>query len=101
MTPHQVAPNDTEGLMKDNELTSLKYGIYNLGFAAVRNDEDRQVDSRDWWARSSISPAMMKSKAACLRIRNGAILFPALFDGVFIERDPGYNVASWNISRRG
>jgi hypothetical protein len=27
-------------------------------------------------------------------------LVPALFDRVAIERDPGWNVASWNLSRR-
>ncbi len=27
-------------------------------------------------------------------------LVPSLFDRVHIERDPGYNVASWNLSTR-
>ncbi len=27
-------------------------------------------------------------------------LVPALFDGVYVDRDPGNNVASWNLSRR-
>ncbi len=50
LTPHQVCPNDTEGLVRDNEMTSLKYGTFNLGFAAVRNDHIGRQFS-DWWAR--------------------------------------------------
>jgi lipopolysaccharide biosynthesis glycosyltransferase len=99
LTPHQVEPNESEGLMKDNELTSLKYGIYNLGFAAVKNDQLGNQFA-DWWAR--------QLRFACYdEIENGLFtdqkwcdIVPALFDGVYIERDPGYNVASWNLSRR-
>jgi lipopolysaccharide biosynthesis glycosyltransferase len=99
LTPHQVEPNESEGLMKDNELTSLKYGIYNLGFAAVKNDKFGNQFA-DWWAR--------QLRFACYdEIENGLFtdqkwcdIVPALFDGVYVERDPGYNVASWNLSRR-
>jgi len=99
LTPHQVEPNESVGLMKDNELTSLKYGIYNLGFAAVRNDKFGNQFA-DWWAR--------QLRFACYdEIENGLFtdqkwcdIVPALFDGVYVERDPGYNVASWNLSRR-
>ena len=38
LTPHQLGPNDTPLAIADNEMTSLKYGTYNLGFVAVRND---------------------------------------------------------------
>jgi hypothetical protein len=99
LTPHQVEPNDTEGLMKDNELTSLKYGIYNLGFAAVRNDA---MGNRfaDWWATQLAFACYDEIENGLFTDQKWCDLVPALFDGVYVERDPGYNVASWNLSRR-
>ncbi len=98
-TPHQVSPSTDTQAIADNEMTAFRYGIYNLGFLAVRNDETSRAFA-DWWA------AMLH--CACYDdIGNGFFtdqkycdIVPALFDGVRIWRDPGCNVASWNLSSR-
>ena len=99
LTPHQVIPNETEALVKDNELTSLKYGIFNLGFVAVNNDE---VGNRfaNWWAQQLYFACYDDIPNGIFTDQKWCDLVPCLFDRVHIERDPGYNVASWNISTR-
>jgi hypothetical protein len=99
LTPHQVSPNDTEGLVRDNELTSLKYGIYNLGFAAVRGDATGRQFA-DWWARQLYFACYDDVPNGIFTDQKWCDLVPCLFDRVYIERDPGYNVASWNLSTR-
>ena len=99
LTPHQVEPNTARDAIIDNEMTSFRYGIYNLGFVAVRNDATGRACAA-WWDR-------MLSQACYEEVETGIYtdqkyfdMVPALFDNVLIERDPGCNVASWNISRR-
>jgi lipopolysaccharide biosynthesis glycosyltransferase len=99
LTPHQVEPNEAIGLMRDNELTSLKYGIFNLGFVAIANDE---VGRRfaDWWAAQLAFACYDETENGLFTDQKWCDLVPALFDRVYVERDPGYNVASWNLSKR-
>ncbi len=99
LTPHQVEPNQDIGIMKDNELTSYKYGIYNLGFVAVSNDHvGRQFG--EWWARQLRFACFDDVPNGIFTDQKWCDAVPALFDRVFIERDPGCNLASWNLSRR-
>jgi hypothetical protein len=99
LTPHQVCPNDSEGLVQDNEMTSLKYGTYNLGFAAVKNDAAGR-EFADWWARRLYFACYDDIPNGMFTDQRWCDLVPSLFDGVHIERNPGYNVASWNLSTR-
>jgi hypothetical protein len=99
LTPHQVSPNTTEGAVTDNEVTSLKYGTYNLGFVAVRNDAAGREFSA-WWARQLYFACYDDVPNGIFTDQKWCDLVPALFDRVRIERDPGYNVASWNLSMR-
>jgi len=99
LTPHQISPNRTEGLIRDNEMTSLKYGIFNLGFVAVRNDEIGRSFA-NWWAEQLYLACYDDVPNGLFTDQKWCDLVPGLFDGVHIERDPGYNVASWNVSTR-
>lgn len=99
LTPHQIEPNVTTSEIVDNEITSMKYGIYNLGFLAVRNDADG-VKMAEWWASclrhacyDDVANGIFTDQKYCDHV-------PGLFGNVRIIRDPGYNVASWNLSRR-
>lgn len=99
LTPHQIDPNLTEGAVRDNEITSLKYGIYNLGFCGVRNDTCGK-NFADWWARQLYFACYDEVENGIFTDQKWCDLVPALFARVMVERDPGCNVASWNLSRR-
>ncbi len=99
LTPHQVEPNLTFEEMRDNELTSMKYGIFNLGFLAVRNNADGRAMAQ-WWAKclyyacyDDVANGIFTDQKFCDHV-------PGLFPNVYVDRDPGCNVASWNLSRR-
>lgn len=101
LTPHQLtpeAPDDTIAI-KDNELCSLTHGVYNLGFLAI-STKGEGLKFAQWWrdrlyhyCKEDISKGMFTDQRWC-------DLIPAFFDNVKILRDPGYNVASWNLSKR-
>ena len=99
LTPHQTAPNNSSLAIADNELTTLQYGLYNLGFAAVRNDAAGQAFAA-WWAKMTRQACYDDPQSGIFTDQKYCDLVPSLFDRVLIHRDPGCNVASWNLSRR-
>ena len=99
LTPHQSAPNNTELALRDNELTSLLYGAYNLGFLAVRNDATGRAFAC-WWARQLHRACYDDVRHGLFTDQKYFDLVPGLFERVHIERDPGCNTASWNLSQR-
>ena len=99
LTPHQVDFNLEPSAIQDNETTSMKYGIFNLGFLAVRNDEHGRSFAQ-WWDNQLVRACYDLVEEGIFTDQKYCDLAPALFSGVFIERDPGCNVASWNLSRR-
>ena len=99
LTPHQLAANEAPGAIADNEGTALRYGVFNLGFLAVRGDATGR-DFASWWAARLHQACFDDPEAGLFTDQKYADLVPALFDRVAIVRDPGWNVASWNLSRR-
>lgn len=100
LTPHQVAPDYEDGSIQDNEISgSLKHGTYNLGFVAVRNSTSGMEFAR-WWADRCRRYCYDDPDTAVFVDQKWCDLVPALFDEVHIVRDPGYNVASWNLNKR-
>lgn len=99
LTPHQAEPNTTPEEIHDNEITSMKYGIFNLGFIAVRNDNNGRAMAR-WWAGRLYEACYDDVPNGIFTDQKYCDHVPGLFDNVEVLRDPGYNVASWNLSRR-
>jgi hypothetical protein len=99
LTPHQIEPDTDRSAIIDNEVGSLKYGIYNLGFLAVAGTAEGRRFARWWRDRlhefcfDDVPNGLFTDQRWCDHV-------PVFFDGVHILRDPGYNVASWNLSRR-
>jgi len=99
LTPHQIEPDDTKAAIIDNEIGSLKYGIYNLGFIAVANTaEGRRFAG--WWRDRLLDFCFDDVPNGLFTDQRWCDHVPSFFTGVHILRDPGYNVASWNLSRR-
>lgn len=99
LTPHQLTPEESLFGILDNEIGSLKYGIYNLGYVGVSNDKDGRAFAR-WWADRLQEYCFDDIPNGLFTDQRWCDLAPALFDNVRIVRDPGYNVASWNLSGR-
>lgn len=101
LTPHQTAPEtrvDRRAIM-DNEIASLNYGVFNLGFVAIANDSEGRRFAQWWddrlrdWCHDRLDIGVFVDQKWCN-------LVPCFFDNVKVLRDPGYNVASWNLSQR-
>ena len=99
LTPHQLEPDDAHYAILDNEICSLRLGTYNLGFVAMRNDEEG-LRFANWWSDRLFSYCYDDPAAGLFVDQKWCDLVPAFFQGAMIVRDPGCNVASWNLSRR-
>lgn len=99
LTPHLLEPEDRPQAILDNELATLRTGIFNLGFVAVRTDGEGAAFAR-WWndrlltyCHDDIPRGLFVDQRWCDHV-------PAFFETFHVLRDPGYNVASWNLSKR-
>lgn len=99
LTPHLTDPNEDAEAIRDNDLSASRTGIFNLGFVAVRASGEGLRFARWWadrlldWCYDEMPKGMFVDQRWCDHV-------PALFDKVKVVRDPGYNVASWNLSTR-
>jgi hypothetical protein len=96
LTPHICEPAEYAE-MQDGRM--LQFGIYNLGFCALRDTpEVRRVVS--WWGRRLERQCVIDLQAGLFVDQKWADLLPAFIDHTFILRHPGYNVGYWNLSQR-
>ncbi|SFU76424.1 hypothetical protein SAMN02799631_02185 [Methylobacterium sp. 174MFSha1.1] len=99
LTPHLINPEEKSKYMWENERSALLHGVYNLGFLGVCNNaEGRRFAA--WWRERLQFFCFELASEGIYTDQRWCDLVPAFFEGVGIVRDPGYNVASWNISSR-
>lgn len=99
LTPHTTIAETERGAILDNEIGPLKCGVYNLGFCAIRTTGEGARFAK-WWAQRCLSFCYDDIPNGLFVDQRWCDLVPALFDKVHVLRDPGYNVASWNVSHR-
>lgn len=103
LTPHQLDPEPRENAVAigDNEIASLKWGAYNLGFVGVRNAPDGEGRRfAKWWGDRLLDWCQDNLPKGLFTDQKWCDLVPSFFDDVHVLRDPGCNVASWNLSQR-
>ena len=99
LTPHQIRPEQTLEAILDNEVASLKHGIFNLGFIGVRNtDEGRRFT--DWWADRVYRLCRAEVENGLFTDQKWINFAPVFFDGVAIVKSARHNVATWNLTTR-
>ena len=99
LTPHLASPELEEAGVRDNEMSALRTGIYNLGFVAVRTSGEGARFAA-WWAERLTAFCYDEIPLGLFTDQRWCDQVPVLFGKVAVLRDPGFNVASWNISRR-
>lgn len=97
LTPHLTGPLG-DGKYPD-ERDILMSGTYNLGFLGIADTE--QVDALlGWWADRCEFLCVSDITHGMFVDQRWMDLAPGLVDGVKIVRDPGYNLAYWNLKHR-
>ena len=99
LTPHQVVPESTLDAIRDNEIASLKHGVFNLGFIAVRNSEESKRFA-SWWAERLYHFCVADIPNGLFTDQKWMNFAPIFFNGVHILKSPRFNVATWNLTTR-
>ncbi len=95
LTPHATVPMPRDGC-KPTEYDILASGAWNLGFIAVSAGAEPFLR---WWAQRLRLDALVDHANMLFTDQRWVDLAPGYFD-IHPLRDPGYNVAYWNIDQR-
>jgi glycosyltransferase involved in cell wall biosynthesis len=95
VTPHLTRPLDPDGGLPD-ETVMLRTGSYNLGFIAVGPGARPMLD---WWASRLRRECLVRPEEGRFVDQRWIDLVPSYFDTA-IWKDPGCNVAYWNLHER-
>jgi hypothetical protein len=99
LTPHQTTPESTVDAIMDNEMASLKHGVFNLGFVGIANTAQGRAFS-GWWAERLKTFCLDDIPRGLFTDQKWANLIPCFFEDYKVLRSPAFNVATWNISTR-
>jgi hypothetical protein len=99
LIPHQTKPEHTHEAIMDNEICSLKHGIFNLGFIGIRNDEQGKA-FLDWWADRLERFCWAELEQGLWTDQKWVNFAPVFFEGVKIIKSSRFNVAPWNVTTR-
>jgi glycosyltransferase involved in cell wall biosynthesis len=97
LTPHLTAPLQDDKIPSERDI--LVSGIYNLGFLGISFNE-RTLPFLAWWARRLYRECLHDVANGFFVDQRWMDLAPAFLPRVEILRDPGYNVAYWNLAHR-
>ena len=95
LTPHTMVPYPRDGL-RPTEAEIMGSGIYNLGFIAVAHGAE---DFLRWWWERLQRDAVVDPTRMLFTDQRWIDFVPGLFDHVLVK-DPGLNVAYWNLHGR-
>lgn len=94
LTPHQEKITDAY-----SDLQMCRYGVFNSGFIGFSGCVG--VAAANWLKDRTLDYCVVEPEEGLFVDQKWLDLAPALFNDVYIIRDPSYNVAYWNIERRG
>jgi lipopolysaccharide biosynthesis glycosyltransferase len=101
LTPHLLDYSDEPQAIVDNEIAgTMRHGIFNLGFFAVNAAREDGKRFTDWWGNRLLNYCYADYERGLFTDQKWCDMVPAFFQDHCIVRDPGYNVASWNINHR-
>jgi hypothetical protein len=99
VTPHGCTYDDS----KENiagELSMLACGIYNLGFIATSRSDETSEFLRWWMLRLRDHCAHRTDIPGTFFDQNWVMLAGIYFTKFYVEKNPGYNLAWWNLFER-
>jgi hypothetical protein len=96
LSPHVLSPIADDG---QSELILLSCGVFNLGFVGVKKcaETDRFLS---WWENRCLNLAFNEQSTGMFVDQKWTNLVPCFFDSVKILKNPGCNMAYWNLHER-
>jgi hypothetical protein len=98
LTPHVLTPIPLDGRPIGENLF-LNYGLYNLGFLALRRSEET-ARFLDWWKERTYANGYNRPGVGLYTDQLWINLVPVYFRRVALIRHPGYNMGPWNLHER-
>ena len=98
VTPHLTAPMPRDG-RKPSETDILIAGSYNLGFIGVTPGTATD-ELLDWWGERLETDCVVAPERGYFVDQRWMDFAPGLVPDLAVLRDPGYNVAYWNLPSR-
>ena len=99
LTPHQTIPENNNVDVENNEICSLQHGVYNYGFYAVHNTKNGLKYAR-WWRDRLLDYCYDDIPRGLFTDQKWGDIVPALFDNIYIWKNPACNVSTWNLTHR-
>ena len=99
VVPHATREADSDEEIRLVETSSLRHGIYNLGFLLVRNDVNGRHLAK-WWAARLEKYCVDDFNSGLFTDQRWFDLAAGYFDFLKIIRHHGIDVASWNVGQR-
>jgi hypothetical protein len=97
ITPHTLTPI-MDG-KRPAETDFIRFGTYNLGFVGVSKCEEG-FKFLEWWSKRCLEHGFYEPQRGLSTDQKWIDLAPSFFPGLKILRDPGLNVAFWNLHER-
>lgn len=98
LTPHLLSPRDSLTVLPTEIEISLA-GLYNLGFLATKKSHNTQ-QMLDWWKKRLRVNCFDRRYAGIFVDQLPMIHAPIFFNNVKVSKNPGLNVAPWNLYER-
>jgi hypothetical protein len=98
ITPHILTPLPLDGQTPEEPLF-LNYGLYNLGFLALKKTA-QTLSFLTWWKERTYLQGFDKPAVGLFTDQLWINLVPLYFSNVVILRHAGYNMAAWNLHER-
>lgn len=98
LIPHAIEPESSMNSIIDNEISFLKHGVFNLGFLGIRRSEE-SIRFLKWWSKRLHEFCHIDYCRGLYTDQKWMDLVPCFFNP-YIFKNPGYDVAPWNLSHR-
>ena len=97
LIPHMRAPFYDE--RQPTELNIIQSGTYNLGFIGLRAGPEA-LRLLQWWQERLFADCVVDIARGLFTDQKWMDLVPAYYERTHLLRDPGYNIAYWNMHER-
>lgn len=98
LTPHVCLPLEVDGLRTGIDET-IRAGVYNLGFIGISGSDEARRALR-WWRDVCRDYCYFDADHRYFVDQFWAAALPAFIQRFYCLRDPGCNVAYWNVFQR-